>query len=101
MWEVLDRAPRGSNNPRKFSMLLATFFVACFAYIFATTPSAYAANASWDGDNISYNGATYAPADSDNSFPSDVKASPAIYRNVDTSKNPNLVYFIYFAKNVR
>jgi hypothetical protein len=99
MWDVLVRAPRGSHNPRKFSMLLATFFVACFGYIFATAPQAYAADASWDGDNLLYESNTYQPVQSDASFPSDIKQSPAIYQYVDTASDPDLVYFIYFSNS--
>lgn len=101
MWDVLVRTPRGSNNPRKFSLLLTMFFMACFAYIFASAPSVYAANATWEGDNIVYNNATYTPLQSSDSLPSDVKASPAIYQYIDDSQNPDLVYFIYFADDVR
>lgn len=97
MWDVLVRTPRGSNNPRKFSMLLATFFVALLGYVFATAPSAYAADASWEGNDLVYDSRTYEPVISDPSFPNQVKASPAIYRSVDTSTTPNVVHFIYFA----
>jgi len=97
MWDVLVRTPRGSLNPRKFSMLLATFFVACFGYIFASSPHAYAASADWQGNNLVYQSNTYEPVDSNDSFPSEVKASPAIYQYVDTAADPDLVYFIYFA----
>lgn len=100
MWEVLVRTPRGSYNPRKFSMLLATFFVALFGYILATAPSAHAADATWADDNLAYQGNTYSPVDSDPNFPSDVQASPAIYQYVDTSRTPRLVHFIYFADGV-
>ncbi len=79
-------------------MLLATFFVACFGYIAMVAPTAYAApDATWDGDNISYQSNTYAPAPSDLTPPSDIQAGSAIYQYVDKSKTPNLVYFIYFS----
>ncbi len=81
-------------------MLLATFFVACFAYIFTTAPSVSAADATWQGDSIVYDGNTYAQVDPIGAFPSDIKASPAIYQYTDSSVNPNLVYFIYFANGV-
>ncbi len=79
-------------------MLLATFFVACFGYLSLLAPTAHAApDATWDGDNILYQGNTYAPAPSDLTPPSDIQAGSTIYQYVDKSKTPNLVYFIYFS----
>ena len=100
MWDTLVRVPRGSYNPRKFSAVLATFLVACFGYIFAVAPTAHAASALWSGDTVVYQDRTYERVDSDSNFPSDIKASPAIYRHDDTTRDPNLVYFIYFNKGV-
>ena len=81
-------------------MLLATFFVALFGYMLATAPTAAAAPATWADDNLAYEGNTYSPVDSNTNFPSEVEASPAIYRYVDRSQDPKLVYFIYFADGV-
>lgn len=100
MWETLVRVPQGSNNLRKFSRVLATFLVACFGYIFATTPVAHAADATWSGDSIVYQDRTYDRVDSNDNFPNAVKNSPAIYQNVDDTRDPNLVYFIYFKNGV-
>lgn len=100
MWESLVRVPQGSNNLRKFSRVLATFLVACFGYIFATAPSAHAADATWSGDSIVYQDRTYERTDSTDNMPGDVKASPAIYQHIDDTREPNLVYFIYFADTV-
>ena len=74
MWEVLVRTPRGSNNPRKFSMLLATFFVATFGYLLLSAPTAHAVDAAWSGDDVSYNGDTYTKVTDTSALPSDVKA---------------------------
>ena len=100
MWEVLLRAPLGSTSPRKFSMLLATFFVACFGYSLLASPTAHAAPATWEGDNLSYNGNTYSPVADTSELPNDVRSGSSVYQFIDTSANPNLVYFIYFAENV-
>ena len=94
MWESLFRVPRGSNNLRKFSSMLATFLVACFGYIFATAPAADAADVTWSGDSIVYEERTYVSVESSDTFPADVKASPAIYQHVDDTRTPNLIYFI-------
>lgn len=97
MWDVLVRTPLGTQSRRKFSHVLATFIVAVFGYIFLTSPTAAAVDANWDGDTLSYDGRTYAQVDSDDAFPADVKASPAIYQSVDGTQTPNLVHFVFFA----
>lgn len=98
MWDVLVRTPRGSNNPRKLSMLLATFFVACFGYIFLTSQSVNAVDdTKWDGDNIVYAGNTYTPTSSDTELPVDIPEGSTVYNFIDTSKTPNIVNFIYFS----
>lgn len=99
MWDTLVRVPRGSYNPRKFSAVLATFLVACFGYLFATTPTAYAASASWEGDTIVYQGKSFTKTTADNT-PTQIESSSAIYQYIDESKNPNLAYFIYFDTDV-
>ena len=97
MWDVLVRTPRGSYNPRKFSMLLATFFVACFAYIFAAAPTAAAADAAWEGERIIYDGNTYEKMADDQMLPEDARGSSAVYRYLDETEDPALAHFIYFA----
>jgi hypothetical protein len=96
MWDVLVRTPLGMQTRRKFSHVLATFIVALFGYIFLSAPTAAAADATWDGDALSYDGRTYEQVDSDASFPDGVRERSAIYRSLDTTVNPNLVHFIYF-----
>lgn len=81
-------------------MLLATFFVALLGYIFATTPTAYAATASWDGTNVIYEGNTYAPLPSGEPRPRDIRDTQPTYRYVDTTADPDLIHFISFASGV-
>jgi hypothetical protein len=79
-------------------MLLATFIVACFGYIFLTASSVSAApDASWSGDDISYQGNTYAPTPADVTLPTDIPSGSSAYQFTDSSKTPNLVYFIFFS----
>jgi hypothetical protein len=97
MWDVLVRTPLGTPSRRKFSHVLASFIVVLFGYIFLSAPTAAAADATWEGDAISYDGRTYDQVDQSSAFPGMVNTSPAIYRSVDDTQTPNLVYFIYFA----
>ena len=55
MWEVLVRTPLGTVSKRKFVMLVATFMVTVFGYLFINPTDAYAADAQWNGSDISYN----------------------------------------------
>jgi len=97
MWEVLEQSPRGSNYPRKISLLLATILLASFGYILALAPTASAApDAEWDGQSIRYNDYSYEAVTETDDFPSEIASSPAVYQYIDTSKNPNIVHFIYF-----
>lgn len=59
MWEGLIRTPRGRISTRKFITLFATFLVVCFAHIILFAPSTYAADANWNGDNLSYDAKDY------------------------------------------
>lgn len=97
MWDVLVRTPLGTSSRRKFSHALATFIVVLFGYIFLASPTAAAADATWDGDTLTYDGRDYSQVNQNDNFPADVKASPAIFRSVDRSRTPNLVHFVYFA----
>jgi len=55
MWEVLVRTPLGTVSKRKLVMLVATFMVTVFGYLFINPSDVYAADAEWNGDNVSYN----------------------------------------------
>ena len=55
MWEVLVRTPLGTVSKRKLVMLVATFMVTIFGYLFINPTDAYAADAQWNGSDISYN----------------------------------------------
>jgi|GEM_PF-1483179 len=58
MWDVLVRAPLGSNTQRKFVTFIASLLVACFGYaIMASAPVSAAYEAKWSGDDtLSYRG---------------------------------------------
>mgnify|MGYP000953552108 FL=1 len=78
-------------------MLLATFFVALLGYVFATTPTAYAADATWEGESLTYDGNTYAVVEPKDKAPALIRDSSAIYQYVDSSVTPNQAHFVYFA----
>ena len=61
MWDVLVRAPLGSNTQRKFVTFIASFLVACFGYaIMASTPVYAASDATWSSDDtLSHDGRDY------------------------------------------
>ncbi len=100
MWDVLVRTPRGRNNPRKLSMLLATFLMACFGYIFLASTPVNALDGTWKKDDIVYDGNTYTPVPATTKLPVDVPSEATSYQFKDTSKTPNLVHIIYFSEGV-
>lgn len=100
MWDVLVRTPRGRTNPRKFSMLLATFLMAVFGYTSLVSTPVNAAKDGWNGDNIVFDGNTYKPTPSGTTLPVDIPQGVASYQFTDTSKTPNLVHIIYFSQGV-
>jgi len=101
MWEVLSRAPLGSNIQRKFVMFIASILVACFGYIFAVAPTAHAADAQWSGDTISYNGNKYKGENTaSQNDGTELKAGTAYYQynlSAPTNGSATKAFIIYFA----
>ncbi|MDB5186550.1 MAG: hypothetical protein JWM07_22, partial [Candidatus Saccharibacteria bacterium] len=59
MWDLRLLNPFDQLSIRNALLLIATMLVAVFAYIFATAPSAYAADATWQGSAITYDSHQY------------------------------------------
>lgn len=59
MWEVFSNNPLGRLSMRKYLRFASALLMACFLYIFLTTPTALAADAQWNGNAITYNGHDY------------------------------------------
>lgn len=59
MWDLRLAHPFGQLSIRNLLLFVTTMLVATFAYIFASAPTAYAADASWNGNAITYEGNQY------------------------------------------
>lgn len=60
MWETFQSTPLGRLSMRKYLRFATAFLAACFLYIFFTAPTTYAAaDATWKGDAIVYDGNEY------------------------------------------
>lgn len=59
MWGLRLIMPFERLSVRNVLLFVATMLVAVFTYIFASAPNTYAADASWSGNAISYNGNQY------------------------------------------
>lgn len=59
MWDLRLINPLDRLSGRNVLLFIATMLVAIFAYIFASAPTTYAADASWAGNAINYNGDKY------------------------------------------
>lgn len=80
-------------------MMLATFLVVLFGYIFVSAPTAAAAEATWEGESLTYEGDTYTAVDNKDDIPELIKDGP-VYQYVDSAASPNVAYFIYFPATV-
>jgi hypothetical protein len=103
MWEVLVKTPLGTVSKRKLVMLVATFMVTVFGYLFINPSNVYAADAEWNGDDISYNAkdftGPFTAVDNDRStLPKDT-IYYATYDATDSSSSTKPKgYLLYFAK---
>jgi hypothetical protein len=103
MWEVLVRTPLGTVSKRKLVMMVATFMVTVFGYLFINPSVVYAADAEWNGDDISYNAkdftGPFTAKDNDRStLPKDT-IYYATYDATDSSSSTRPKgYILYFAK---
>ena len=102
MWEMRKARPLGSLSVRKLLTLVATLLVTTFAYILVSAPSAFAAEATWNGDALVYEGNQYVgptQAGSDNLFnlPEEsryyVFIEPAIPEDPDRQRKAFVIYF--------
>lgn len=59
MWDLRVAKPFGTLPIRNMMFFLITMIVAVFGYIFATAPTAHAADASWAGNALTYQGNQY------------------------------------------
>jgi hypothetical protein len=59
MWDLRLSNPFDRIPMRSVLLFLATMLVAIFTYIFVTAPTTYAADATWAGNAITYNGNQY------------------------------------------
>jgi hypothetical protein len=103
MWESLFKHPRGRLSTRKYLSIATALLVVCFAYIFATSPTTYAADATLSGDTITYEQNSYekdqAPATGNESH--GFTKGTIIYRYVEAAgsgnggatKKAHLIYF--------
>lgn len=102
MWEDTKTLSIVKLSIRNMWMFAAAMLVATFMYMFFATPTAHAADASWDGDSIVYNGNKYQkiePAKAGDSHK--LPVGSVIYRYIEpTTSSPStpttqadLIYF--------
>lgn len=106
MWELRVANPLGGLSPRKFFVLAAIMIAAIFAFIFATAPTAHAADAQWKGDSIMYGGNQYDPiGEAKEGDTHGITPKSKIYAYVEqaepgTSTTMSKGHLIYFAPGV-
>ncbi|HET8884018.1 MAG TPA: hypothetical protein VFM68_00930 [Candidatus Saccharimonadales bacterium] len=94
MWDLRVVNPFGSLSIRKTLLFVATMIVAVFAYIFATAPTAYAADATWNGSSITYNGNQYTQlADAEPGDGTNLPDGSQLYGYIDDSQTAHIISF--------
>lgn len=92
MWSLKGlRAPRVSLR-RIFMQLAATLVVAMFANTLLAPP-AWAADAIWEGNTLTYEGNTLAPT----TAPPDRAGEPLEFEYIDSASTPQKAYVVYFS----
>lgn len=102
MWDLQLANPLGRLSMRKLLSFVATLIVTVFAYILATAPTAFAADAAWNGGNLSYESNQYnamadAKAGDSTGLPEGSKVFGYSTNPVD---GPTKAYIIYFDPGV-
>ena len=90
MWSLANLRASRVTLRRIFLQLTATLVVAVFATILAASP-AMAADATWSGDTLQYEGKTFTQTTN----PKDLPGSPHEYESIDTSTNPHTATVLY------
>lgn len=61
MWDEVRLSTIGSFSLRKIAIILTALLLSAFAWAVLMTTTAFAVNAEWNGDNLTYEGQTYVP----------------------------------------
>lgn len=61
MWDEVRLSTIGSFSLRKIAIILTALLLSAFAWAVLMTTTAFAVNAEWNGNNLTYEGQTYVP----------------------------------------
>ncbi len=98
MWDVRKVCASMGSHRRTIMLLVASFVAACFALLGPLTAPTYAADATWTGSALTYEGHTYTPISVTGLPAADVK-DKIPYGWLDTASSPQKMHVIYFAKD--
>jgi len=102
MWEASVLHLRGGNLVRSILAFVVTMIVTLFVALFFHTPSAYAADAGWNGDAVTYNAKTYRQKTADGTTPPGLASGKKYYLSVESTNgltSEGKAYVIYFAND--
>jgi hypothetical protein len=102
MWDLQMANPLGRLSMRKLLTFVAALIVTVFAYTLATAPTAFAADAAWNGGNLSYESNQYnAMADAKEGDSTGIPAGSKVYGySTNPADGPQKAYLIYFEPGV-
>lgn len=110
MWEALKMPSHGEKTVRSILNYVLATIVATFLWVIITAPVTHAADATWNGSSITYQGDTYiGPANDDTLDDLNLLNDTTAYTHVDpapagtgtsTSGSSRYIHVIYFAPGV-
>ena len=101
MWDLRLAHPFGRISKRNILTCVAAVLVTCFLYILAAAPTAHAADASWEGDTITYGGQKYTLLPKENAAHSTTLPGEIQYVYFETpTSGAKKAHVIYFANGV-
>ena len=94
--------PLGRLSMRKLLSFVAALIVTVFAYTLTTAPTAFAADAAWNGGNLSYESNQYnAMADAKEGDSTGLPAGSKVYGySTNPADGPQKAYLIYFEPGI-
>ena len=97
MWELRKNSAHGRISVRRFSLVATAVMVAMFALTSLLSPQALAADATRDGDKVTYDGRTYAPM-TDAERPTGIQRDVTGYASLDEANKK--AHFIFTTGDV-
>ncbi len=99
MWESTILTSHGGNSMRRIFTYAVSALVAAFLWILIISPSVHAADATWDGSVITYDGHPYSETKATKTSKPSLPVDTTYYRYLEITMTGGLAHAIYFPNN--